>query len=156
MTSHANHQNRYAVDFSMPVGTPVVASRAGVVVDAQGVPDLVDLPPVRPLALEDQFPLARIEGSELKIGKIDPKVLAEYAGEYQVGTDFIVKITLEGDRLFGQAGNEEKLELFAASPTEFFFKGLDVQISFVRGADGKVSHLNLRQNRINQQARKVK
>ena len=33
-TSHDNDENRYAVDFSMPVGTPVVASRAGVVVDA--------------------------------------------------------------------------------------------------------------------------
>jgi murein DD-endopeptidase MepM/ murein hydrolase activator NlpD len=33
LTSHNNKQNRYAVDFDMPVGTPVVAARAGVVVD---------------------------------------------------------------------------------------------------------------------------
>lgn len=33
LTSHNNIQNLYAVDFDMPVGTPVVAARAGVVVD---------------------------------------------------------------------------------------------------------------------------
>ena len=33
LTSHNNKQNLYAVDFYMPVGTPVVAARAGVVVD---------------------------------------------------------------------------------------------------------------------------
>lgn len=33
LTSHNNKQNLYAVDFDMPVGTPVVAARAGVVVD---------------------------------------------------------------------------------------------------------------------------
>ncbi len=34
LTSHNNRENRYAVDFAMPRGTPVVAARAGVVVDA--------------------------------------------------------------------------------------------------------------------------
>ncbi|HWI14242.1 MAG TPA: M23 family metallopeptidase [Burkholderiales bacterium] len=32
-TTHDNEQNRYAVDFAMPEGTPVVAARAGIVVD---------------------------------------------------------------------------------------------------------------------------
>lgn len=33
LTSHNNVQNRYAVDFAMPEGTPIVAARAGVVID---------------------------------------------------------------------------------------------------------------------------
>jgi murein DD-endopeptidase MepM/ murein hydrolase activator NlpD len=33
LTSHNNRENLYAVDFSMPTGTPIVAARAGVVVD---------------------------------------------------------------------------------------------------------------------------
>lgn len=34
LTSHNNRENLYAIDFAMPVGTAVVAARAGVVIDA--------------------------------------------------------------------------------------------------------------------------
>ena len=33
LTSHNNRENLYAVDFAMPIGSPVVAARAGVVID---------------------------------------------------------------------------------------------------------------------------
>jgi murein DD-endopeptidase MepM/ murein hydrolase activator NlpD len=33
LTSHNNRENLYAVDFAMPVGSPVVAARGGVVID---------------------------------------------------------------------------------------------------------------------------
>ena len=34
LSSHNNRENLYAVDFAMPVGTPIVAARGGVVIDA--------------------------------------------------------------------------------------------------------------------------
>lgn len=34
LTSHNNRENLYAVDFAMPAGTPVVAARGGVIIDA--------------------------------------------------------------------------------------------------------------------------
>lgn len=34
LSSHNNRENLYAVDFAMPRGTPIVAARAGVVIDA--------------------------------------------------------------------------------------------------------------------------
>jgi murein DD-endopeptidase MepM/ murein hydrolase activator NlpD len=34
LTSHNNRENLYAVDFAMPIGTPIVAARGGVVIDA--------------------------------------------------------------------------------------------------------------------------
>jgi len=34
LTSHNNRENLYAVDFAMPRGTPIVAARSGVVIDA--------------------------------------------------------------------------------------------------------------------------
>jgi len=33
LTSHNNRENLYAVDFAMPIGSPIVAARAGVVID---------------------------------------------------------------------------------------------------------------------------
>ena len=33
LTSHANRANMHAVDFAMPIGTPVIAARAGTVID---------------------------------------------------------------------------------------------------------------------------
>ena len=34
LTSHNNRENLYAVDFAMPIGTPVLAARGGVVIDS--------------------------------------------------------------------------------------------------------------------------
>src|SRR5829696_3116988 len=34
LTSHNNRENLYAIDFAMPIGTPVIAARGGVVIDA--------------------------------------------------------------------------------------------------------------------------
>lgn len=34
LTSHNNRENLYAIDFAMPAGTPIVAARGGVVIDA--------------------------------------------------------------------------------------------------------------------------
>ena len=34
LTSHNNRENLYAIDFAMPVGTPIAAARGGVIIDA--------------------------------------------------------------------------------------------------------------------------
>jgi murein DD-endopeptidase MepM/ murein hydrolase activator NlpD len=34
LTSHNNRENLYAIDFAMPAGTPIVAARGGIVIDA--------------------------------------------------------------------------------------------------------------------------
>lgn len=126
--------------------------KRGVVVLSNSTNDIDDIG--RHL-LENQYPLARFGTSERSI-KLDQKVLDSYVGEYQVGLSLIIKITRDGDRLFGQASGEERLELFPSTETDFYFKDVDVRITFVKEPDGKVSRLVLHQNKINQEARRIK
>lgn len=78
--------------------------------------------------------------------QVDPTLYDAYAGEYELGPNFSLVITREGDRIFAQATGQPKLEIFPESETRFFLKAVDAQIEFVRGADGKVTGLVLHQN----------
>ena len=49
-----------------------------------------------------------------------------------------------------------KLRLHAEAETEFFLAEVDAQISFVKGIDGKVTHLILHQNGREQKAEKIR
>lgn len=92
---------------------------------------------------------------ERKEARIDPKILDEYVGQYELRPGFLLNITREADKLWGQAGTQIKAELFAESETRFFFKIADVQITFVKDASGKVTHLVLHQSG-DHEAKKVK
>jgi CubicO group peptidase (beta-lactamase class C family) len=71
--------------------------------------------------------------------KIDPALLDRYAGTYKyAGNDFVV-VTREGDHLAESENGQDKLELFAEGPQDFFFKVADAQITFETGPDGKVA-----------------
>ena len=45
-----------------------------------------------------------------------------------------------------QATGQGKLEIFATSPTEFFYKAVDAQLTFEVARDGTVERLVLHQN----------
>lgn len=45
-----------------------------------------------------------------------------------------------------QQRGESKVELFAASGTRFFTKAVDAEFVFVKGPDGKITHMELYQN----------
>jgi hypothetical protein len=45
-----------------------------------------------------------------------------------------------------QATGQQKIEIFPLSETEFFPKVIEARITFVKGPDGKVSQLVLKQN----------
>jgi CubicO group peptidase (beta-lactamase class C family) len=78
--------------------------------------------------------------------KVDPKILDAYAGRYEMGPNFIITISKEGDGLTAQATNQPKLDLFAQSETVFFSKVVDMKITFVKDETGKVTHLIVHQN----------
>ncbi|MEO5902736.1 MAG: DUF3471 domain-containing protein, partial [Gemmatimonadaceae bacterium] len=76
----------------------------------------------------------------LDAAKLDPLV-----GVYELAPNFRLTITKEGASLFAQATGQSKVPLYAESETEFFLKIVDAQVTFVKGAGGKVNELILHQ-----------
>jgi CubicO group peptidase (beta-lactamase class C family) len=93
---------------------------------------------------------------ERAVAKVDPKVYDDYVGEYQFAPEFALTVTREGGRLFAQATNQGRNELFPASETNFFFKVVRADITFVKDSEGRVTHLVLNQGGRQQQAKKIK
>ena len=81
-----------------------------------------------------------------EVVRVDPSIYDTYVGEYELGPNFILTVTREGDRLMTQATGQQQIEIFPLSETEFFPKVMEARITFVKGPDGKVSQLVLRQN----------
>ncbi len=87
---------------------------------------------------------------------LDPKILAVYAGEYELKPDFIIAVTVEKDQLFLQATGQPRLAAFPSSETEFFLKDVEAQISFVKDGEGKITQLIVHQGGNDAPARKIK
>jgi len=77
--------------------------------------------------------------------KVDPKIFDAYVGQYQLGPNFIITITKEGDRLMIQATGQPKFDLFPESESKYFLKVVDAQITFEKDETGKVTRLILHQ-----------
>lgn len=86
--------------------------------------------------------------------KVDPALLADYTGAYQLAPNFILTITQEGDKLFGQATGQGKIEMEAISPVRFKAKGVEAQIEFKKDASGKAVALVLYQGGREMEAKK--
>jgi CubicO group peptidase (beta-lactamase class C family) len=87
---------------------------------------------------------------------IDSKLLDACVGEYEYSPAFHIVVTKEGSALYAQATGQSKLRLYAESPTEFFFKDVDAQVTFMKDASGKVTQAVLHQNGFAQLGRRVK
>ncbi len=87
---------------------------------------------------------------------VDPKILASYAGDYELKPDFVISVTAENAQLFVQATGQPKIQVYPYSPTDFFLKVVEAQISFVKDGEGKITHLILHQGGTDAPAKKIK
>ena len=78
--------------------------------------------------------------------------LDEYVGSYPLTPAFVITVMREGDQLKAQATGQPAFRLWASAPDEFFLKVVNAQITFTRGADGKVDALILHQGGRDQRA----
>jgi CubicO group peptidase (beta-lactamase class C family) len=76
---------------------------------------------------------------------IDPKILDNYVGAYELAPNFILTVTREGDHLFTQATGQGKVEVFPEGDHDFFLKVVDAQITFETDSQGKATSLVLHQ-----------
>lgn len=79
---------------------------------------------------------------ERKAVAVDSAVLDKYVGEYKFqhpSTTFV--ITNENGKLFQKRNAESKTEMFAESESKFFLKTEDIQLTFVKDANGAVTGL---------------
>ncbi len=81
-----------------------------------------------------------------KVTKVDAAKLDEFVGYYEIRPEIVISITHEGDQMFAQVTGQPAVPVYAESDSKFFFKVVNAQLEFFRGADGKVTHLILHQN----------
>jgi CubicO group peptidase (beta-lactamase class C family) len=106
--------------------------------------------------LEPKWPLTKIEPpKQHKQIAVSPEVLEAYPGSYEIAPQAILTVTREGSRLFARMTGQEKIELFAEAPDQFFSKTIDATINFEKDANGKVTRLVLNQGGQKIPARRV-
>lgn len=72
---------------------------------------------------------------------IDPEIYDDYVGRYEFPMGgAILEITREDDKLFAQLSGQSRFEIFPQSESEFFWKVVDASITFMRDAEGTVTH----------------
>ena len=94
--------------------------------------------------------------SERSVVQVDANVYDDYVGRYD-SPIFTFKVTREVERLIATPDDKRRpaAELFPESENEFFLKGRDAQVTFMRDRTGKVTHALLHMNGVPVRARRV-
>jgi CubicO group peptidase (beta-lactamase class C family) len=87
--------------------------------------------------------------------EVEPSLLAEYAGKYSLAPNVVLDCAVEAGRLACQLTGQPRFPVYAESPTSFFYKVVDAQLTFTRGAAGKVDAVVLHQGGVTQRAERV-
>src|SRR5262245_1443135 len=69
---------------------------------------------------------------------IDPKAFTAYVGRFDYKTA-IMTVTVENDALFAQLTGKPKNRIFPKAKDDFFWKGVDAEVTFLRDEKGQVN-----------------
>ena len=87
----------------------------------------------------------KVADKEKKAVSVDVETLKTYVGSYELQPNFIIRITEENGKLFGQATGQPRLELIPLTVNKFSVRGVPAEVSFHKDADGRVNLLKLNQ-----------
>ena len=104
--------------------------------------------------IDSKFPLRKTK--RIKAVTLSENVLQKYVGEYELAPQFSITITREGKKLYLQATNQPKFELFASEEDKFFLKVVDAKITFSKDEKGNITSLTLFQNGRELPGKKIK
>jgi beta-lactamase regulating signal transducer with metallopeptidase domain len=76
---------------------------------------------------------------------VDAKTLAAYVGSYRFSPGLEMVVTAEDGRLYAQLTGQPKVQIFAASPTEFFWQPVDAAATFAAPSAGASPYVVVRQ-----------
>jgi serine-type D-Ala-D-Ala carboxypeptidase/endopeptidase len=77
---------------------------------------------------------------------LDAATLGDYVGKYRFGAGAVLDVALKRDHLEAQLTGQGAFPIFASAKDKFFYKVVDAQLDFERGAGGKVVAVVLHQN----------
>jgi len=86
--------------------------------------------------------------------EVDPAIYDAYVGQYDFGRAAMT-ISKEEGRLFAQMSGQTKFEIFPRSETEFFWKIIKAQITFVKDEKGEVHKALFRQGDVKMEVSKI-
>lgn len=89
---------------------------------------------------------AKLENAEIKEIVLAPEILNKYVGEYELQPGFSITVTREEGQLLAQGTGQNKIKIYAESPTLFFVKVIDAKMEFLPDDNGNFSRLILYQN----------
>jgi CubicO group peptidase (beta-lactamase class C family) len=84
--------------------------------------------------------------AERKEIALKPKELSALVGTYSLAPGVDLTVTLEGNQLWTQLTGQEKIQMYAQSPTFFFLKVVDAQLEFAKNGSDKATQVTLHQN----------
>jgi hypothetical protein len=95
------------------------------------------------------------------LAKIDPKVYAEYVGQYRFdfSADYVLTVGTAAGNLtteLRQPTSVSTAVLYPESATKFFRKDVDVEVTFVKDRTGHVAQLIFRQDGDDLRATRIK
>lgn len=88
--------------------------------------------------------------------KVDSRIYEAYVGQYELNPQRIFSVTREGEKLVVDIPRTARSEMFPESESKFFLKVRDVQLVFVKGEKGEVTHLEIISNGDTMRAKRVR
>lgn len=77
---------------------------------------------------------------------VDTGVLARYVGSYRLNDNTVMTVALDDRQLMARMTGQPAFPIFPSSKTDFFYKVVDAQITFVQDSAGQTASLVLHQN----------